>query len=62
MALDDFADGLFVLLRRNWSTRPCEANVEADKLTKGDFEAFEPSRRINVVWEDFQFPMIDLLM
>eukprot|EP00435_Cladocopium_sp_Y103_P001385 s1635_g1.t1 len=42
--------------------RPRDANIEADQLTNGIFEAFDLNKRIQVSWEELNFPMVDLLM
>eukprot|EP00435_Cladocopium_sp_Y103_P044193 s658_g12.t1 len=42
--------------------RPRDTNIEADQLTNGIFDSFDLSRRLNVTWEQLDFPMISYLM
>ena len=41
---------------------PREQNVEADRLTNGDFRGLDPSRRIDLKLESFKFLVLDDLM
>eukprot|EP00438_Fugacium_kawagutii_P018198 Skav226142 [mRNA] locus=scaffold1047:606146:609121:- [translate_table: standard] len=49
-------------LRCQLDWRPRETNVAADDLTNGRFDKFSAGLRVQTIWEDLRFPMIDLLM
>ena len=49
-------------LRCHLDWRPRDANVEADQLTNGIFSAFDLNKRLDLRWNELDFPMIKLLM
>ena len=49
-------------LRCHLDWRPRDANVEADQLTNGIFTAFDSNKRLDLRWNELEFPMIKLLM
>eukprot|EP00435_Cladocopium_sp_Y103_P056456 s739_g19.t1 len=55
-----FCEEMGIHCQLDW--RPRDANIEADQLTNGIFDAFDMGKRIEVVWEELDFPMISYLM
>ena len=47
-------------LRLKW--RPREENTEADDLTNEKFSEFDPAKRVDVIWKDFDFSILQALV